>query len=84
MKKLLLLVPLVFLPVQAKALTWREFWEPFTNNGPVYYYSPPVYYERPAPTCDRKIEHVEYVPGDYWHSGYTRRWFEWVRVPCDY
>jgi hypothetical protein len=78
MKKLLLLLPLVFLPVPAKAITWGEFWAPFTYEREYY---APRYYE---PMCNRRIWHEEYVPGDYYRPGYVRRWSEWVRVPCDY
>ena len=80
MKKLLLLIPLTFFPVPAHALTWGQFWAPFTYDRP-YYYAPPRYYE---PMCNRRIWHEEYVPGDYYRPGYVRRWFEWVHVPCDY
>jgi len=80
MKKFLLLLPLTFLPLPVKAITWGEFWAPFTYDRG--YYAPPVqYYE---PMCRRRIYHEEYVPGDRWNPGYVRRWTEWVVVPCDY
>jgi hypothetical protein len=81
MKKLLLLLPLTFLPLPAQAITWGEFWAPFTP-GRVYVREYPVY-RRYIPMCDRPIIREEYVPGNYWRSGYVRHWTEWVRVACD-
>jgi hypothetical protein len=78
MKKLLLLLPLTFIPLPAQAITWGEFWAPFTYDRP--YYQP--YYQRPVPMCNRRVYREEYVPGDYWRPGYVRRWTEWVSVPC--
>jgi hypothetical protein len=75
--KYLPLLFLTFLPVSAEAITWKEFWEPFT-------YEHPVYERRYIPMCDRRVYHEEYVPGNYWRPGYVRRWTEIVRVPCDY
>lgn len=81
MKKLLLLLPLVLCPVPARALTWHQFWEPFTYKPYYYYNPPPVYY---PPVCTRRIDHAEYVPGNLWNPGYYRTWSEWIKVPCDY
>ena len=73
--KSLLLLTLLFIPVPSKAITWGEFWEPFTSR--------PYYRERYIPLCDKRVVHEDYVPGDYYRSGYVRRWSEWIRVPCD-
>jgi len=75
MKKLLLLLPLTFLPLPAQAITWEEFWRPFTPER-VYIY------ERPTPMCDRPFYYEKYVPGDRWNPGYVKRWTVWRRVPC--
>lgn len=81
MKKLLLILPLTFLPLPAQAITWKEFWKPF-NNGSYYYqpYYPRTYY---VPMCNRTVYREEYIPGDYWNSGYVRRWNETITVPCN-
>lgn len=86
MKKLLLLLPLVFIPIPAQAITWDQFWRPFTYNRPYYYnpypYNRPYYYPAPygapymIPMCDRLVYREE------WVNGYLRRWSERVRVPC--
>jgi hypothetical protein len=75
MKKFLFLLPLTFISLPAQAITWKEFWEPFT-------YERPSYYREYVPMCNRRIWREEYVPGDYYRSGYVRRWSEWIRVPC--
>ena len=69
---------LTFIPVSAEAITWNQFWRPFEHNRPYYY-------ERPyAHTCNRRVRHEEYVPGNYWRPAYVRTWTEVVRVPCGY
>ena len=73
------LLPILFLPffsLPAQAITWGEFWAPFTYDRPYY---APRYYE---PVCRRRVYREEYVPGDRWNPGYVRRWSEVVRVPC--
>lgn len=78
MKKLLLFIPLTFFPLPAFAITWGEFWTPFTyNQSP-----PPVEYY--VPMCRRKVYHEEYVPGNGWTRGYVRSWYEFIHVPCNY
>lgn len=75
--KFLPLLFLSFLPVSAEAITWNEFWEPFTHERPRY--------ERTyVATCNRRVYREQYVPGNYWRSGYVRRWSEVVTVPCKY
>ena len=76
MRKLLFLLPLI-IPSSAHAITWNQFWRPF--EGPRY-----VVPYVPVPICSRPIIREEYVPGDYWRSGYMRRWTEWITVPCNY
>lgn len=70
-----LLPLLLFVPIQSQAITWNQFWKPFRHNG--YYYAP-----QHVPYCTRQVYREEYVHGDYWRSGYTRGWWETVRVPC--
>jgi hypothetical protein len=75
--KFLPLLCLTFLPISAEAITWKEFWDPFTHKH--------VRYERAyVPMCNRTVYREQYVPGNYWRSGYMRRWTEVVRVPCNY
>jgi hypothetical protein len=73
-------LPVLFLsliPISAEAITWKEFWQPFEYGN--------SYYERRyIPMCNRRVYHEEYVPGNYWRSGYMRRWTEIIRVPCEY
>lgn len=66
---------LALIPTSAQAITWKEFWEPIRYERPYVYR---------VPMCDRRVYHEEYIPGDYWRSGYVRRWTEIVRVPCEY
>jgi len=72
MKKLLLLLPLTFLPLPVSAITWEQFWSPFTYDGPRYH----------VLMCDKKVYHEEYIPGNYRRRGYVRYWTEVRRVPC--
>jgi hypothetical protein len=80
MKKLFLFLPLTFLPVPAQAITWNEFWAPFTYDRG--YYPAPRYYD--PPMCNRRVYREEYYPPTRWEPGYIRRYSEWIRVPCDY
>lgn len=83
MKKLLFLLPfttLLALPVQA--ITWDQFWRPFTYDRP-YYRPTPYYYPSPyVQMCERPVYRQEWVPGNYWTPGYMRRWTENVSFPC--
>jgi len=87
MKRSLLLLGALFLPLPAHAITWKEFWEPFTE--PVYVYpEPPRVYRRPVDYCRVRVVREEYVPGYYinrwnYRDGYVRRWYETEFVPCD-
>lgn len=74
------LLPILFLPflsLPAQAITWEQFWAPFTYDR-VYYRT----YDY-IPMCRESIVHEEYIPATRWRSGYVRRWTEIVRVPCD-
>jgi hypothetical protein len=75
MKKLFLLLTFTTLSVPAHAITWNQFWKPFTHERP-YYVSDY------APLCTRRVYHKQYIPGNYWTPGYTRTWYETIRVPC--
>lgn len=90
MKKLLLLIPLTFFPVPAHAITWGEFWAPFTPERvyvvPEHRYRPHV---RPyvRPVCEVQRERVEWVEGYYFNRwnyrpGRWERWIETEYVPC--
>jgi hypothetical protein len=73
MKYLILL--LLFFPAQVKAITWKEFWQPFTDNGPREY----IYY---TPMCVKVVYREQYIPGNAWQPGYVRHWREKIKVPC--
>ena len=75
MKRILVALFVASLQSPASAITWKEFWEPFT-------YENPSYYRRYTPMCSQRVIHEEYIPGNRWRSGYVRRWSEWVNVPC--
>jgi hypothetical protein len=75
--KLLPIFFLTFLPIPAQAITWDQFWAPFAYDRPY------IYERRYTPLCNRRVYYEDYVPGNYWRSGYVRRWSEIVRVPCD-
>lgn len=77
MKKLSFLLSLTLIPTSAQAITWGEFWAPFTYDRGY----PTRYYE---PMCRRRVYHEEYIHGDRWNSGYVRTWYEWIVVPCNY
>jgi len=77
MKRLLFLIPLVFLSTPANAITWNEFWRPFTHNGHNNHY-----HHRPR-YCDKVVYREQYVPRTHWRPGYVKRWTETIKVPCD-
>ena len=75
--KLLSIFLLTFFPISAQAITWKEFWEPFANAEDDYHYHRHYYV-----ICKERIYHEEYVPGNSWRSGYVKKWYETVTVPC--
>lgn len=81
MQKVFLFLSLTFASLPAQAITWDQFWKPFSNRP--YYYQPyyPRYYY--TPICNKTVYHEEYIPGDYYYPGYTRRWKETIKVPCN-
>ena len=74
--KFLPILFLTLLPIPAQAITWKEFWEPFT-------YERPQYYRNYVPLCRERVYYEEYVPGNRWRPGYVRTWSEIITVPCD-
>ena len=81
--KLLPLLLLPFLATPARAITWEEFWGPFSSDHHHHHHS---YYHEES-MCKRRLYNEEYVPGYYTRNGhrvggYVRRWYEWVSVPC--
>lgn len=83
MKKLLLLLPLTFFSVPAQAITWDQFWRPFTYNRPYYpYYSQPYYSTPYIPMCDRPVYREEWIPPTAWSPGYMRWRTDIIKVPC--
>jgi len=91
-----LLLPLILstsVAAPASALTWAEFWEPFTEEVHVHHYPRyrrPYKHWRPDPSrmyCVEIVEHEEYIAGDYsrsgrWRPGWIRRWTERRPAPC--
>ena len=81
--KLLALPLLMFLATPAQAITWGEFWEPFTDDHHVerevhhYHHSAP-----PRRRCRYKVKRERYIPGDYYHEGYTTYETEIVWRAC--
>ena len=73
MKLLLTAVLLALSPVPANAITWNEFWRPFTHNEHHKHHHNQSY-------CTTTVRREQYVPGNRWRSGYIRVWYE--RVPC--
>jgi hypothetical protein len=78
-------------PVPAHALTWKEFWDPFTVDR-IYidgYHRRPYYYVEPQRQrlCREQVRREEYVPG-YWVNEYnyrrphTKITLEWETYPC--
>ena len=69
MKFLLLtiLLSLTF-PDSSKAITWKEFWEPFGKPQPRQVYT----------ICKKEIYYEQYNP----ERGNTKRWIEVKQIPC--
>lgn len=74
--KLLPIFLLPFLSLPAQAITWEDFWTPFSYDRPYY---APRYYE---PMCRKRVYREHYYPPTRWEPGYIRRWTEVIRVPC--
>lgn len=59
----------------AQAITWKEFWEPFKDGHHHHHVHREVHhYHHPAPRrrrCRYKVRRERYIPGDYYHEGYT-------------
>lgn len=76
--KLLILISMIFISTPSKAITWNEFWRPFTHNGGSYYNNYNTYNNY----CYRTIYREQYIPGNRWSPGHVRSWRERVRVSC--
>lgn len=77
--KFFILPLLLVLATPAQAITWKEFWEPFTREEPVRYY--------------RRVECSVIITDRIWIPGYYRGPWDYVeghyelrdvirRVPC--
>ena len=76
----IIIYSLIFLSISpAKALTWREFWEPFIENSQNY-----SRIRNRTETCFKVIRFEEYIPGNEWHSGYVRHKREEHSIHCPY
>jgi len=80
--KFLPILFLTLLPIPAQAITWKEFWEPFAN-AETHYHHRHYHHKHYYAVCTERVYYEEYVPGNYWRSGYVRRWYETVTVSCD-
>jgi len=76
MNSLLAALFVISLPSSAQAITWGEFWEPFTHNDSHHHY----HYHHEM--CTERIVREQYVPGNRWRSGFVRTWTEWITIPC--
>jgi len=74
--KILPFLAVIFLSTPSQAITWKEFWEPFTYENRGYRYR--------NVECFESVYREEYVPGNRWSRGYVRSWTERVRIPCYY
>lgn len=73
-------VVLVGFASPAQALTWKEFWDPFTEDHHHHHH----HYSRPRPerVCYRQEYREEYIPGNSHTPGYVRVYRDKVRIPC--
>jgi hypothetical protein len=76
MKRLVLTLSTLLISTPVQAITWREFWEPFTHNDSHHHY----HYHHEM--CTERIVREQYVPGNRWRSGFVRTWTEWITIPC--
>jgi|DEB0MinimDraft_6_1074348.scaffolds.fasta_scaffold02873_3 hypothetical protein len=74
--KFLPIILLLIFPIPSYAITWKEFWEPFTSDTPHYH-------RHYSPLCRERVYYEEYIPGNRWRPGYVRTWSEIIIVPCD-
>ena len=81
MKPLILTLSTLLISSPVHAITWEEFWEPFTNDTHHHHYYERHYRYEPR-YCERPHYYEKYVPGDRWSPGYVKRWTIWKRVPC--
>ncbi len=68
------------LPASAEALTWKEFWEPFTDDEVHVHHYHRDYYRRPLPRYCWRWRTFYYEPDEYGHRGYYKE--KLVRVRC--
>jgi len=66
----------------AQAITWKEFWEPFSHGYHHYHPTPRRHYHREDEICTKETYREEYIPGDIHRPGYVRRYRDRYRVPC--
>lgn len=73
MTKILTFLALIFISTPSQAITWEEFWEPFS-----YEYGSKI----KTVECYKTIYYERYIPGNGYSRGYVRSWIEKVRIPC--
>jgi hypothetical protein len=58
----------LMVPSHSKAITWKEFWEPFDKSQPRQVYT----------ICKKEIYYEQYNS----ERGNTKRWIEVKQIPC--
>ena len=70
MKRLLILIPLLLLPTNAQAITWKEFFDAIKEHK--YDHLFPVPATNKTVTCIQIVSWEEYVEGSGHYRGYVR------------
>ena len=78
MKFFITLLSLLVISTPAQAITWGEFWEPFTGERSGYR----PRYGGESEYCTKYTYREEYIPGDIDRPGYVRRYRRSYRVRC--
>lgn len=85
MKHFIFLSFLFLLSSPSQAITWNEFWEPFTSDR-YHHHHHRRYYYRPRirdEVCTKEIYKETYIPGDMYSPGYVRKYRKKIEVPCN-
>ena len=77
MKNIAITIFLITLSPPSKALTWKEFWEPFIEATQ----QQSVIRNRIEP-CYKVIKYEEYIPGNSYVQGYVRQHREEYQTTC--
>ena len=80
MKRLLILIPLLLLPTNAQAITWKEFFDAIKEHK--YDHLFPVHATNKTVTCIQIVTWEEYVQGSGRHHGDVRHQKNKFHIPC--